>query len=549
MKISKLFYLSSLLIALPLIGCDNNPDNNEDDGKLNIVENPNPTIDNPGEKIAEDLTLGSLPNDNYRNYYEIFVGSFYDTNNDGIGDLNGVTTKLSYIKDLGYTGIWLMPIFESNTTHKYDAVNYYQIDSDYGTMDDLKNLINECHKLDIKLIIDLAINHCSFQNELFIDSASSYNKYLNNEILSNEENLNKDLFSFSETKLNSNYTQVPGYDFFVEENFQGGGMPEFNFESDYTISVIKDIIEYYLNLGIDGFRLDAVKYYKINDTEFNISILNELYNYAKSINNDVYMVGEVWDNRNLISDYYESNIDSFFYFDASTSSNSFITKSINLDGQLRSTYLTGLTNLVNTSKDHIPAPFLDNHDMSRVANGNLENTKFYYGLLSMLNGTTFTYYGDEIALNGSVPSDSNVRTYMNWDKGEFEGKCNTYLPKTDSYLAPSVREQLSDTNSVLNYYKKANLLRNQNEEIARGNILESSMDIEDSKITVINKEYQDSTISIVINFSSLEYQTYDFSNTSFNEVVGQLTTDNRMYIGKLDNKKIVIPPQGIALLK
>ena len=100
--------------------------------------------------------------DNYRNYYEIFVRSFYDSDGDGIGDLKGVTSKLDYIsKDLGADGIWLMPIMPSPSYHKYNITDYYAIDPQYGTMDDFDELMQETDKRDIKVIIDLVVNHTS----------------------------------------------------------------------------------------------------------------------------------------------------------------------------------------------------------------------------------------------------------------------------------------------------------------------------------------------------------------------------------------------------
>ena len=110
-------------------------------------------------EIANDVKDVVIKDDNYRNYYEIFVSSFADSNGDGIGDLKGITDKLDYIADLGYTGIWMTPIFSSPTYHKYNASDYFQIDEDFGTMDDLKTLVEEAHKRDIKVILDLALNH------------------------------------------------------------------------------------------------------------------------------------------------------------------------------------------------------------------------------------------------------------------------------------------------------------------------------------------------------------------------------------------------------
>ena len=145
----KMFYLILIvMLSLVLVSCkDDDEGDNKNDGlivpELNVIE------------------------DNYRNWYEIFVYSFYDTNNDGIGDLNGVTEKLSYIKEMGFNGIWLMPIHPSPTYHKYDVNDYYAIDKAYGTLDDFKRLVEEAHKLDIKIILDLVVNHTSSDNPWF----------------------------------------------------------------------------------------------------------------------------------------------------------------------------------------------------------------------------------------------------------------------------------------------------------------------------------------------------------------------------------------------
>ena len=114
--------------------------------------------DSRGYKYEHKL---NIVDDNYRNYYEIFVYSFYDSNGDGTGDLNGVTQKLDYIQDMGFNGIWLMPIMPSDTYHKYDVKNYCEIDPKYGTIDDFKTLVGEAHKRGINVVIDMVINHTS----------------------------------------------------------------------------------------------------------------------------------------------------------------------------------------------------------------------------------------------------------------------------------------------------------------------------------------------------------------------------------------------------
>ena len=118
-----------------------------------------------GEKVE-------VPDDNYRTYYEVFVRSYYDSDGDGIGDIPGLTQKLDYIQELGFNGIWLMPIMPSMTYHKYDVTDYYSIDSEYGTLDDFKVLLEEAHKRGINVIIDMVFNHTSSEHPWFKEACN-----------------------------------------------------------------------------------------------------------------------------------------------------------------------------------------------------------------------------------------------------------------------------------------------------------------------------------------------------------------------------------------
>ncbi|MBQ1299672.1 MAG: alpha-amylase, partial [Erysipelotrichaceae bacterium] len=117
-----------------------------------------------------------IVDDNYRNVYEIFVASFNDSDGDKVGDLNGVTKKLDYLQEMGYTGIWMMPIHRSPSYHKYDVIDYYSIDPAYGTLEDFEKLTEEAHKRDINIIIDLVVNHTSHLNPWFIQAEDAYAK-------------------------------------------------------------------------------------------------------------------------------------------------------------------------------------------------------------------------------------------------------------------------------------------------------------------------------------------------------------------------------------
>ena len=514
--------------------------------------NSRPYDDVYGYKIEEDVTEVEIKDDNYRNYYEIFVRSFADSDDDGIGDLRGITENLDYIQDLNFTGIWLMPIHKSTSYHKYNVGDYYSIDPTYGTMDDFKELLDETEKRGIDVIIDLVLNHSSRLLDEFSLAGNAYDKYLKGETLTEEENNYKDFYSFFETKDDPNAKgktlyQYPGKSFYYEANFDSD-MPEFNLDSQFVKDYIKDIIEFYLDLGVDGFRLDAVLYYFMNNTTKNVEFLSELNGWVKEIKPDAYIVGEAWTDKDTINKYYESGIDSFFYFPGSISfANGFIMSSTNRDGVYCDTYYSGMEAMIETSSEGISAPFINNHDTSRYFRSNVNLSKFIYGLLAMCNGTTFTYYGDEIGMVGSVKPDENVRISFKW--GE-DSKYNTKQLSNitaANYPNGTVEDQIDDENSILNYYKKANYLRNKFKEIARGEISLISAD-KDQGLLIMEKTYEGNSINIIFNFSSKNVATIDLTTLNEKEVKGQLVVDNTKYIGDLGENKLSIPSLGIAIL-
>lgn len=511
-----------------------------------------------GVRIEEDLVNTNVIEDNYRNYYEIFVRSFYDSNGDGIGDLQGIIEKLDYIDDLGFNGIWLMPIHPSDSYHKYDVNDYFAVDPSYGTMDDLEELIEECHKRNIRIILDLVLNHTGINHPSFNKSASIHQKYLNGQSLTEEEERWHDYYSFYDTKEdipgNVGYQKVAGRDFYYECNFSSS-MPELNLDNSLVQEDIQKIIDFYLDKGIDGFRLDAVKYYYMGSTAKNVEFLAKLNSWAKQKNPDAYIVGECWDSAQVIEEYYQSGCDSFFNFPGSISSpNGFIMNSINRDGAALGSYFDGMLANIEMASNCIPAPFIDNHDTPRFTSaGDVRKTKFQYALLQMLNGTTFTYYGDEVGLfgtnAGSANKDENVRIPIRWGK-DGTGDCSMLSGITGSqYPYPTVAEQMEDRASIYHFYKKVLLIRNQNPEIARGSVSLIEMEKETKKELFIAKEYGGKRIGIIFNFSPTEDLNVAYQTESFTQVVGQIVVDQDKYIGMQKDNSILLPPYSIAIVK
>lgn len=228
----------------------------------------------------DDANLNII-DDNYRNYYEIFVGSFYDSDGDGMGDLNGVTEKLDYITDLGCNGIWLMPIMPSPTYHKYDVEDYENVDSAYGTAEDFKKLVDACHEKGIRLVIDLVMNHSSSKHPWFTQAC----EYLAGLKDGEQPDLSvcpyAGYYNFSNEKVSQTYYQVPGTTNWWYEGSFWSEMPDLNMENDAVRKEFENIADYWMDLGVDGFRMDAAMHYTENATVANSDVLNWYYTYCK----------------------------------------------------------------------------------------------------------------------------------------------------------------------------------------------------------------------------------------------------------------------------
>ena len=502
-----------------------------------------------------------IVDDNYRNYYEIFVHSFYDSDGDGIGDLNGVTQKLDYLSELGINGIWLMPIMPSTTYHKYDVIDYMDIDSEYGTMDDFDNLVEECHKRGINIIIDMVMNHSSSQNEWFLEACD----YLRS--LEDGSQIDEDVcpyagyYNFSKEKKSDSWYQVEGTDWYYEAVFWSE-MPDFNLENDNLRKEFEKISDFWIEHGIDGYRMDAAMHYEDDDQNATIEIMNWIYNYCLSKEPDFYMVSEVWANKATIAAFYKSMTPSMFNFPASGAEGT-IEKAargqINAEG-LVNAMIDYQTIYSASNEDYIDAPFLTNHDQVRVANNLMSDEndlKMAAGILMTMSGSTFIYYGEEIGMKSKGSDDPNKRLPMNWSSTDTTGICDLVEgadSDVEQTFAP-VDEQLIDESSLLNFYKKAIELRNSIPEIARGTISKldnlCSGDVAGIKRTWTredeNGDFLTSSIVVIYNTSD-ESKEVDLSSDEYDglKIVGYLTVDDSNIV--LDNDSIIMPGQSICVL-
>ncbi len=491
--------------------------------------------------------------DNYRNYYEIFVYSFYDTDGDGIGDINGVIEKLDYIEDMGFNGIWLMPIMPSTTYHKYDVTDYCGISVEYGSMEDFQKLVAECHNRDIRIVIDLVMNHTSSNHDWFKQACT----YLKNLQTGAEPDLEEcpyvDYYHFAREQVNSSYYRVGASEWYYEGVFCSE-MPDLNLSSESVKTEFQNIAKFWIDMGVDGFRMDAVAHFEESDTTYNAQVLNEFFYYCTSLNPDFYMVSEAWVNDAMIAQYYESETPSFFNFGVAAAEGKLVKAA---RGKYKAaSFVNAMLNYQNTLSEiypnYIDAPFIANHDMARVSNmlrNDANDMKMACGLLMTMNGSPYVYYGEEIGLPSSGTKDENKRLPMIWSDTDATGK--TKGPKNADYGITSsfagVEEQLADDSSILNYYKRAIRLRNENPEIARGEIkVIESLCVEHQ--AVITKTYEGNTIAIVYNTSDeiIDVVLNDAMVAGMN-IRGYLTLSGEVI--ELKDKILTMPAQSICILK
>ena len=475
--------------------------------------------------ITDTIPLHVI-DDNYRTYYEVFVYSFYDSDGDGIGDLRGLISKLDYINDgddttdtdLGCNGIWLMPVHPSPTYHKYDVTDYYEIDPVYGTLEDFREFLAACDERGIKVIMDLVLNHSSSKHPWF-QEACSYLRELGDAEPNVADCPYYDYYHFSKEEKDG-YYKVSGTDWYYEGQFWSE-MPDLNLDCEPLRAEIEKITEYWLDMGVGGFRLAEVKEYYTDGQQENIDFLEWLTDTVKSQKEDAYLVGEAWLNISEYSRYYASGMDSLFNF-AFAGAEGTIAKVMN--GTSAGKYGTACASLQETfgqyNENFIDAPFYTNHDMARsvgyyVGENSLNRVKMAGAMNLFMSGSAFVYYGEELGMKGSG-KDENKRAPMYWSKDpETTGMCDGPADMDDFEMKyDSLEEQQADASSIYQFYKKAIKIRNQNPEIARGKV-EYLEEVSGDRVCVLRKTYDGSEVLLVFA-TGADSETVDLSGVILN---------------------------------
>ncbi len=423
-------------------------------------------------------------------YYEIFVRSFYDSDGDGIGDLRGITEKLDYLndgnpsttEDLGVGGIWLMPVNPSPSYHGYDVTDYREIHPDYGTVEDMKELIAEAHKRGIKVIMDLVVNHTSKEHPWFVDAAKG-GEHRDWYVWAEDSGRRPE--GSSAAGSGNPWHSVLG------SHYMGtfwDGMPDLNFDNPQVRTEMKDIGQYWLELGMDGFRLDAAKHiYEdlLSDkseatTDKNVAWWQEFRASMDEVNPEAYIVGEVWENSaTSVGAYLDQAFDSGFNFglaetlinSAKTESNSGAAFTLERTYKLYSQISGG---------DFTDAVFLSNHDQNRVMSvlgSNTAHAKMAAAMLLTLPGNPFIYYGEEIGMLGVKP-DEGIREPMVWTADRSSAGTTSWEAGTNNaaIAGADVASQSADADSLLSRYRQLIAMRSEVPALNAGGIRDYTVD-------------------------------------------------------------------------
>jgi len=497
-------------------------------------------------------------------FYQIYPRSFQDSNGDGIGDIQGIISRLDYLQELGVTGIWLSPVYKSpNDDNGYDISDYEAIHPDYGTMDDMDRLIQDAKERDIRIVMDLVVNHTSDEHQWFIEAKKSKdNKYRDyyiwrDPVEGKEPNQLSSMFGGSAWELDQNTGEYYLHLFSKKQ-------PDLNWENQKVKEEIYDMMNFWLDRGIGGFRMDVIDL--IGKEPDNLITGNgpNLHEYLKEMhqktfgNYDVMTVGETWGVTPETAPLYASperkELSMVFQFEHLTLDEEPGTSKWDIKEldflNLKQVFKKWQTELPSDTWNSL---FWNNHDTPRIISrwGNdtdhrESSAKMFAILLHMMKGTPYIYQGEEIGMTNRPISDisqaediesvniyheriekgfthdeimksinakgrDNARTPMQWSAGEQSGftSGSPWIEVNPNYKDINVEADLKKENSVFDTYKKIIQLRKSNPIIVQGAfklLLE-----EHPKLFVYERLLGDEKWTIVANFSDkpCEASVYD----------------------------------------
>lgn len=469
-------------------------------------------------------------------FYQIFLRSFKDSNDDGIGDIQGLISKLDYIKDLGVDAIYITPFFPSPYFDSgFDVSDFYDVDSYVGELKDIDQLIETTHNKELKLIIDIPINHTSLNHKWFVESSSSKDNYYSDFYIWKDKIPNNWLSNFG----GSSWTFCEKRNQYYMHSFTSN-LPDLNWYCEALISRMLDIIRFYLDKGIDGIRLSCANLI-IKDRDFRDNpkypgtFINSYYKQRHIFDRNrpnshrvlrrIRSLFNEYENRVLIGDivvtppgepevvasYYGMFNDEFHLVFDYTIANTKLTPKI---------IQTLASRWIDACDDSWPAWIFSSHDHKRLVTKfkkNFKKARLITMYLLTQRGSPFLYYGEELALEDSrIPknkqkdlqrkkmfffqnSRDGARGPMLWNKNVYGGFSSNepYLPMGS--IKKCVENQENDDYSILNYTKNLISFRKDHRVLIDGDF--TFIDINDENIIAYIRTSNLETLLILLNFT------------------------------------------------
>jgi alpha-glucosidase len=474
-------------------------------------------------------------------FYEIYPRSFADSNNDGIGDLKGITSKMSYLHDLGVDAIWITPCFPSpQVDFGYDVSDYENIDPMYGTLADFDQMVAEGKKQHVRILFDFVVNHSSDQHPWFVDSKSSRNAahrdwyiWRDGKASGQPPNNWTSEFGGSAWKFDATTGQYYYHNFYAEQ-------PDLNWHNPAVKDAMFDVTRWWYKRGVSGFRLDAVDtlfedpklrdnpilpgknaYGDPNQEKKYNTKLREVHDVLRGLRqvadeSGAVLIGETWTkNVSELRQYYGDHSDE-----------------LQMPMDLM---LTSLKFSAPVFREHIaavdgaggwPVYVISNHDIvrsyDRYGDGrhNDQIAKVMAALYLTLRGTPIMYYGEEIGMKTTPPTHKEdvkdpigrtgwpqekgrdgERTPMQWNtetNAGFSAK-KPWLPVPPIYKTHNVATEEKDPNSILNFYKKLLALRHTNEALLDGSYI--ALNHDDANVMSYLRSYKGKAVLVALNMS------------------------------------------------
>jgi alpha-amylase len=485
--------------------------------------------------------------------YQIWPRSFKDSDGDGNGDFKGMTAKLDYVRELGANAIWLTPVFEAPSYHGYDFQDFYAIEKDYGTMADFEAFVAEAHKRDIKIILDLVINHISDQHDWFKKSARGEPGY-------------EDYFIWRDTRpagWGQAWSTTPNPEAVWHWNDTrkayyygafGASQPDVNLRNPKVVDEMNRLAGFWLKKGVDGFRLDAVRYAIEDgpipgqaDTQSTIDYWTQFTRYVHAINPDTLLVAEAWAPLQVTGRYRDGGkgLNSAFDFDfgemvigilnpqSAPRVADFGTASDSARDQHRENLWNNLRERAAAAPINYFAPFLTNHDKNRTMHflgEDVAKAKITASALLTSPGTMYLYYGEEVGVSQrAVGEDRYRRAIMPWTdeaNAGFNRTGRTWidLPEPQGYRGPqgawwadywnglrgkghSVAAQADDPDSLLNHYKRLLKVRNANVALRRPQDIRY-YPVDDADVWVVRMRAAEGDAWVLINLDPANASTF-----------------------------------------